>query len=88
MGWDEGSHPVVELINPPHLTIQLGYKETYKDRVIKNIDYDPILTDSIAWVPLGEYRYVKGHEYKIYFRIVDNVQKRFLYQDSTHLAQR
>ena len=88
MGWDDRNEPVVEIIHLPYLTTQLGYKEIYKNRAIKNIVYDPIITDSINLVPLDEYKYVKGHEYKIYFYIVDTVQKRFLFQDSTHLAER
>jgi len=88
MGWDEINQPVVVLVNPPHLKIQLGYKEIYKNRILRNITYDPILTDSICWVPLDKYKYRIGREYKIYFYIVDTLHQAFLYQDSTHLAQR
>jgi hypothetical protein len=88
IAWDEIDDPVVKLINPPHLTIQFGYKEIYKNHILRYVTYDPILTDSISWVPLHEYKYAKGHKYKIYFCIVDTIQKRFLYQDSTNLAER
>ena len=88
MSYDVNHSPVVEVINPPQLKIEIGYKEIFNNIKVNGIIYDPTLTDTIAWVALDEYHYVKGHEYKIFFRILDTIQKKLLYQDSTHLAQR
>jgi hypothetical protein len=88
IGNDADQNPVIELINPPQVKFTIGYKDYYENKMIKKIYYDPILTDTISWVPLDEYKKTKGHEYIICFYIIDSVKNKILYQDSINLKER
>jgi len=86
-GNDSNNEPVIKLINPPQVKFRMGYKDIFNNKVVNEIYYDPILTDSISWVPLDEYKLTKGHKYRIYFYILDTLNKIFLFQDSINLKE-
>ena len=80
--------PDIKLINPPQVAFRLLFKDIYKKKVIKKIMYEPLLTDTVSWVPLDEYKYQEGHNYKIYFYVVDTVKTFLLYQDSLEIKEK
>jgi len=80
--------PLIKLINPPQITVNLLYKDFYHGKVVNEIMYDPLLTDTVSWIPLDEYDHRQDHKYKIYFYIVDTVKASLLYQDSLEIKER
>jgi len=85
---NKNNKPLVKLINPPQITVKLLYKDFYMGKVVNDIMYDPLPTDTISWVPLDEYGHKQDHVYKIYFYIVDTIKTSLLYQDSLEINEK
>jgi hypothetical protein len=81
-------YPYIKTINPPNVALQLVYKDIYNGKIVKKTLYGPILTDSVAWFGLDEYKYQNGHKHEIYFNIVDTIKEYLLYQDSLEIIER
>ena len=65
-----------KLINPPKLFINLIYRESYNEKILKKIKYEPIITDTICWVALDEYSFKKTHKYTIDICIIDTINNK------------
>lgn len=87
LGEDKDHNPVIIFINPPQLKIRIGYKDVFKNKILKEKNYDPILTDSTGSVALDEYKYAKGHDYILYFYVVNTIDNKVLYNDSIYYME-
>jgi len=72
-GYDLDNELCIGLINPPNIKFRLGYKDFYKDEIVKKVTFSPLLTDSIGLVNINAYhKFQKEHKYMLYFLVVDS----------------
>jgi len=76
-----GNDVYVELINPPNVNVIFGFKDFYRDSLMKKVVYQPDLTDSTGWVILRskDVNFKKDHNYMCNFLIADTFKKEYIY---------
>jgi len=65
----------IAMINPPNVKFLLGFRDSLGNKLVDKSFYKPTLTDSVAWVNLGEVNFKAGHIYTLTYYFVDDKYK-------------
>jgi len=79
VGNEDSSSLYVTLANPPNVKFIVTFDDSYKNKHINELIYDPIKTDSTSFIIIhrskDEFVYNKEHKYTLNFYIVDSNYK-------------
>jgi len=66
----------IELVNPPNIKSLLVYRDFFKNKLQRQIIYEPGKTDSTEWVTLDEYKYDSTHKYFLTYIMLDKLNNK------------
>lgn len=83
-----GNNINVKFPNPPQLSFIIKYRDYYKDKVVSEKDYEPLLTDSCCWIGLSNHKVQPDHVYKFALCVVDTAKHKILdmYSEQLQMA--
>jgi len=71
-GFDKKHQLCVKLVNPPNLNMVVTYQDSFQNKLLKDIYYPVLSTDSVAYIALRDHTPKKNHKYMLNFHIVDS----------------